>query len=805
MERTAWRAMKSLAENEQSLMSSPLIRRVERDQNQALNSVTAQEFKSLLQVGQEVDGTLVGSQYVGEVYSIGYESALVQIHDFHRQRVGGIPSLSFLVATRFQEGTSYDKEEASILLLRVMDAAALPTDGEAERLRVENAKRVSGEPDSHWDGMQDGWTNQHLSFAGVRCRVIGTFFLEQRPGSTQSDDLVLRFGSDLSNYYPNRGLKVYKPNAEALKRIVNYLEPERMASLSVNGAAPPRVELGTVRYASTNRSFQGVNDVPVNLLPADLLGQKSALFGMTRTGKSNTTKIILQAVFELRYNDGERIGQIVFDPNGEYANENVQDIDAQGRSGAIKNVWRANAQGREEDVVTYGITKHPNDLNRKLMLLNFYEDNHLQTGKEIVDSVLATQDAKYLSNFRQVRFERPNANDRSATTRYLRHVLVYRALLARAGFAPPANIRPITRELLNKELVGKIEADGTLTPGALDSYPASKPNTAAYKSAAKILRPRKNGEELPTWEQVAGALASLAEFISEKDSGYTAFEDWYVNRSGASGDTWADETLKKLLEMFRYANGPRLIGAVKPQHTNGTQTDYAQDIYADLVAGKLVIIDQSSGEPELNQSSSDRIMWQIFRAQQELFRTGKALPNVVVYVEEAHNLLPAGSDLDLKNVWVRTAKEGAKYNIGLVYATQEVSSIQRNILKNTSNWFIGHLNNTDETKELCKFYDFADFEPSIRLAQDKGFLRVKTLSNLFVVPVQVRRFEITPLQSALVQKAAARPVATRAASNGAAPKPLPPVVRVAPVANGAAPDDDDWSDEGDTEDDGAAL
>lgn len=54
-----------------------------------------------------------------------------------------------------------------------------------------------------------------------------------------------------------------------MKQIVNYVEQER-----VGDDKPRRVSLGLVRYASTDRSFQGVNDVPVGLLPQDLLAQK---------------------------------------------------------------------------------------------------------------------------------------------------------------------------------------------------------------------------------------------------------------------------------------------------------------------------------------------------------------------------------------------------------------------------------------------------------------------------------------------------------------------------------------------------
>ena len=90
-------------------------------------------------------------------------------------------------------------------------------------------------------------------------------------------------------------------------------------------------------------------------------------------------------------------------------------------------------------------------------------------------------------------------------------------------------------------------------------------------------------------------------------------------------------------------------------------------------------------------------MWELFNRQKEVFtnpkrdENGAVLrdeqggilppPDVIVYVEEAHNLLPS-QNANLNEIWPRIAKEGSKFRIGLVYSTQEPSSILSNILKN---------------------------------------------------------------------------------------------------------------------------
>ena len=679
---------------------------------------------SLEDTNQLLGALIQPEQAVGHVYSMSYGTALVQVHDHQRGKAGGIPGLSFLIATRKEpkDDLDFDNESASILVLRVLDASPLPTDREAERLRVEAAQRVTG-TDETWDSPEniDAFTFNTLGFAGLKCRILGTFYVVRKKDKTGKEVQTLQFGSDISNFYSNSALRAYKPNGPALEIIANYLDPELSFDPDL---VAHRVEIGNVRYASTARQGQNIEQVRVSIAPTDLLNMKTALFGMTRTGKSNTTKILVKSIFELRHKLKEKgkIGQLIFDINGEYANVNVQDDNS-----AIKNVWKSNPAGKKEDVSTYGLIPHPNDPDRNLLKINFFADDMLAVGKSMLDKHLEEDKAQFVTAFKSVDLANaPDSSDQSATTRWNRRVLAYRALLTKAKFEVPSDFRtPSGKALFGVQLTKAMQE-------------SEHDNKAEFAAGGKALEKLNEGKAT-TWDQLVNALQNLHSFITTKDSGWLGFNNEYLKKS-STGQSWADADLLGILGMIGAQNGAVRLRQMADRHSASVAQDYAVGILKDLHTGKLVIIDQSLGDERLNQIVSDRIIDFIFKEHQRLFSTSQLPPQILVYVEEAHNRLPKGSETDATLIWPRVAKEGAKLKIGMVYATQEVSSIQKNILKNTSNWFIGHLNNTDETGELRRYYDFGDYEDSILRAQNPGFLRVKTRSNPYVIPVQIDQF-----------------------------------------------------------------
>src|SRR5699024_8847684 len=126
------------------------------------------------------------------------------------------------------------------------------------------------------------------------------------------------------------------------------------------------------------------------------------------------------------------------------------------------------------------------------------------------------------------------------------------------------------------------------------------------------------------------------------------------------------------------------------------------------------------GTDEVSTTISENTVNFLLSRANERFRSGQSAVPFQIVVEEAHNLFERDAKDVAGNPWVRLSKEAAKYRIGLVYATQEVSSVDQRILSNTSNWLVAHLNSDNETRELSHYYDYKTWSDSLRRCEAVG-------------------------------------------------------------------------------------
>lgn len=647
--------------------------------------------------------------FVGNPFYIDYESAKLLTCDYWKYKVKGVPKGCFLLA--FYKGEA-EEENKEALLLRVINPTKLPMDNDLIMTMISYYKENGNREESEIKKGLDPYTRYELSFSGLECRILGVFYRDKNG--------KVKFGADVENYYAPNNYKVYKATGEVLEFIVN----QGMKDFT-NETKTGIFKIGKVRYSSTQRFQQTEPDVPVYISSRDFLGTRTALFGMTRTGKSNTVKMIIKAIREisekavnpslpqesvdpsqddLQYfeQDGRpkyKVGQIIFDVNGEYANPNLQD-----EGTAIYDIYK-------DDVIRYSVVEKE---GFKVMKTNFYES--IETGFYLIKKFLeeSGDNYDYIRSFLSVDLSKPEDYDydMSIKTRYDRKVAAYKCMLYRAGFKPSQNkIRFRGRKEINK----KVREDNPIDPSKSVSY-----------------------EEACIWFEEA----------------WKNYYDWdfFSSYKKEKGKEYFDEETQAILRMLTRISRPgsKLLVSgylkIRPlvkYHTHTTKESFEIEILKSLRNGKIIIIDLSQGDEEIQKVYSEKICEYIFRDAMIRFTELKPNNFIQFYFEEAHNLFPKKEDKDLSQIYNRIAKEGAKLNLGMIYATQEASSISSNILKNTQNWFIAHLNNEDELKEIKKFYDFEDFLQSLKrfsVESDKGFVRMKVLSNPFVIPVQIDKF-----------------------------------------------------------------
>ena len=674
------------------------------------------------------------ASHLGAVYTISYTRAVVAMYDYDRELAGGVPQNMFLLAAK-QTG------DESFILLRVQAETRLPSAAANDLTREKGVEASDNE--GTWANELSEWTRKELSLHAVACSVLGTF--------TAQDDGDYRFAEDIDNYYAVHELMVWKPDADTLDLIVNH----RHRSNGIPVAQAPQ-KIGRTRFAASERA--SAVKANFNLDPTDLMKRRTVYLGMSRSGKSNGLKIAAANVYRLREADPaqHRVGQLIFDLNGEYAQDNPQD----GKG--LHRIHESIGLPRAGEVETYGLFPVPWDPDRKIMKLNFFGDQfpsqwdpsavgtaleQLLAGREIIQDIMMPEQRRYTTAFRDADITIPQniTGEAGAQMRYRRAILAYQTALAAAGLTRP-NWQPSIRgignnSLFSQDIIRALESDDNVRSD----------HQTEYRQAAAILTRSKQNRHLISWDQLITVFTALGRFIGDSRSAYKNFEHDYIAQS-SSGEAWVDPRLEALVQIFQSPNGPRSFQTAQEQHDPNTTTDFADAVVSDLQAGKLVIIDQSGTDAEPNQAAAERVMWRVYGAQSDAFKRRLTAGTVheesdqghiIVYIEEAHNLLPRANARDnLKTVWARAAKEGSKLNIGMVLATQAPSSVMPEILSETDNWIVAYLNSENERRVIAGYMDFSDFLEQIGKVSEQGFVRIRTLSQAYTVPVQLDKFQI---------------------------------------------------------------
>ncbi|WP_280333231.1 helicase HerA domain-containing protein [Nocardia wallacei] len=643
------------------------------------------------------------STRIGAVYRLDYSEAIVLTHDRWKFEAGGIPQFSFLLATA-QDLNTPQVDDDEVLLLRVEGTSSLSMESDLHAVREESLRAaLSSNPDPSpavvLDVDMDPFTKNRVSFTGLRCKILGTFYEDDVDG-----EKVLEFGADVDNFYATSTYRVLKPIGEGLSTIASYLKP--------TGRPVERVRIGAVRYSATRRrakaSKQAAAAVTVNI--RDFIGHKTALLGMTRMGKSNTAKIIIARTFAMseqqRADKNPPIGQLIFDPQGEYANPNTQDgteIAAIGEKHV--RIFKFGADGSQPHV--------------KPLSINFFSANQIDAVQSLISDQLSTEDVGYVKDFAGTSFADVQG-DHSATAHAQRARLVLYGALMRAGFEVPQNFR--VRSNIKVAFQEKIEngIKGAKPVKGMGRKPFTQAGNAAHIVSIA-------GTDV---EAVVTKIVELREASDPDAIDFTKNVRWQ-----------SVEPIFTTKSQNRNVRGWKNLNPLRPFHSPLTQNDPAIEIYEELVEGRIVIVDLHVGAQAITKALSESITARLLERQTAVFTSGQEPPAIQVMLEEAHNLFSSDRYKNDRDIWVKLAKEASKLNLGMTYATQEVSGVAHQVKANTANWVVAHLNNKTEVQELAKFYDFGSFSDAIIASEDRGYVRLKTLSSPYIVPVQIDRYD----------------------------------------------------------------
>ena len=234
--------------------------------------------------------------------------------------------------------------------------------------------------------------------------------------------------------------------------------------------------------------------------------------------------------------------------------------------------------------------------------------------------------------------------------------------------------------------------------------------------------------------QVEDFIAKINEYVAEPQKLHLAFPDFWDNKKEAS----TRNTVAAIRKRLAY-----LIDESKGLHS-GTST-LIEDIFKFLKEGKTVIVDLSLNDNAEASIISTIIVRKLFENNKRFFTEDKKdkVIDAIVCVEEAQNVLSDEFVKSNANPFVRVAKEGRKFGLGVIAITQRPSAISDEIRTQAENFFSFYMGNTDDIRALVKSninYDGV-ISKFIQTETIPGNLYMVSSNQSFALPLRVMNFE----------------------------------------------------------------
>lgn len=241
-------------------------------------------------------------------------------------------------------------------------------------------------------------------------------------------------------------------------------------------------------------------------------------------------------------------------------------------------------------------------------------------------------------------------------------------------------------------------------------------------------------------EGVQDFVANINGYVETPSLLRQKYPDFWSNN--AKDEAKEDVSAKKTIAAIRKRIG-HLIETGKGIHCPNSRL--VEQTMRALKQGKTVIVDLSLKDNADAGIISTILVRKLFEENKKNY-TGNEQEKVietVIFVEEAQNVLSEEFVRSNANPFVRLAKEGRKFSLGLVAVTQRPSAIAEEVRTQAENFFAFHMGNTDDIKSLVRSNINYDGVISSFLQREtiKGNLYMVTSSQSFAVPVRVFEFE----------------------------------------------------------------